>query len=262
MRITFPTSVIVLGGGAIALELASFYAGVGSRVTVIQRSAQVLKEMDADVAEALTEALEQRGIEIFRGTESARVPSASDDRKRVDFTHAGAERAVEAEEILYALGREANARVARARARRRDDRARPASPPTRSQQCEPAHIFAAGDVCGPHEVVHIAIQQGELAARNAARGLGRLDGELEDDGLRAQACSPFSRIREVAAVGPHRTRGAKLGTRLSDREVSLRRPRQSRWCAARRDGFVKLHRGRATRGASSARRASARKRRN
>ena len=31
------------------------------------------------------------------------------------------------------------------------------------------HIFAAGDACGPYEVVHLAIQQGELAARNAVR---------------------------------------------------------------------------------------------
>ena len=47
-----PASVVVLGGGAIALELASFYAGIGSRVSVIQRSELVLKETDADVAQA------------------------------------------------------------------------------------------------------------------------------------------------------------------------------------------------------------------
>src|SRR5260221_10417163 len=61
-----PASVVVLGGGAIALETASYYAGIGSRVSVIQRGGQGLKETDADVASALTEALEHRGIAIFR----------------------------------------------------------------------------------------------------------------------------------------------------------------------------------------------------
>ncbi|HEX8294765.1 MAG TPA: FAD-dependent oxidoreductase, partial [Chthoniobacteraceae bacterium] len=63
-----PASVIILGGGAIGLEAASYYAGLGSKVIVIQRSEQVLRETDSDVAAALTEALEKRGIVIYRGT--------------------------------------------------------------------------------------------------------------------------------------------------------------------------------------------------
>jgi len=47
---TIPKSVIVLGGGATALEFASYYDGLGSEVTLIQRSSQVLKEFDADIA--------------------------------------------------------------------------------------------------------------------------------------------------------------------------------------------------------------------
>src|SRR5207244_3733639 len=58
-----PGSVIVLGAGPTGLELAHYYAGLGSRVTIVQRSSQVLKETDADVAGALTDALRKRGIE-------------------------------------------------------------------------------------------------------------------------------------------------------------------------------------------------------
>src|SRR5260370_27432135 len=49
-----PPSVVILGGGAIALEFASFYSALGSKVTMIQRSSQFLKEADAYVAEAFT----------------------------------------------------------------------------------------------------------------------------------------------------------------------------------------------------------------
>jgi pyruvate/2-oxoglutarate dehydrogenase complex dihydrolipoamide dehydrogenase (E3) component len=193
-----PESMIVLGGGAIALELASFYAGVGSKVTVIQRSPQVLKGTDEDVAEAVTAGLEHRGIEIFRDTELLRAAKV-DDRKRVEFMHRGQERAVEADEILCALGRQPNltplsldcAGVLTSKS---------GVLTNASQQCQPAHIFAAGDVCGPHEVVHIAVQQGELAARNAARLLGRLDGEPEHMDYALKLFAVFTQP-EVASVG-------------------------------------------------------------
>ncbi len=193
-----PESVIVLGGGAIALELASYYRGVGSRVTVIQRGGQVLKEVDEDVATAVTEALESRGIEIFRQTALLRTELAG-DRKRVHFTHGGVERVVEAEQIIYALGRQPNIEglaLDRAGANIRDCTA----VADLQQRTGAEHLFAAGDVSGPHEVVHIAIQQGEVAARNAARLLGKLDTPVESMDYRLALFAVFTQP-QVAAVG-------------------------------------------------------------
>jgi pyruvate/2-oxoglutarate dehydrogenase complex dihydrolipoamide dehydrogenase (E3) component len=193
-----PASVVVLGGGAIALEAASYYAGIGSRVTVIQRSEQVLKETDEDVATALTEALEHRGIEIFRGTALLRAERVG-EVKRVYFTHAGAERFADGEEIIYALGREPALQTLEL-ARAGVAVAGRAIAADLQQRCGPAHIFAAGDVCGPFEVVHSAIQQAELAARNAARGLGRLGGAPEESDYRLALFAVFTHP-QVAAVG-------------------------------------------------------------
>jgi pyruvate/2-oxoglutarate dehydrogenase complex dihydrolipoamide dehydrogenase (E3) component len=193
-----PGSIIVLGGGAIALELATFYAGVGSKVTVIQRSPQILKEMDADIAEAVADGLRRRGVEIFCGTELQRAVRV-DGRKRIEFRHAGKERSVEAEEILYALGRKPN--LASLTLERSGVTTGKSSLTTNAhQQCQPGHIFAAGDICGPHEIVHIAIQQGELAARNAARLLGRLDGEMEKMDYALKLFAVFTHP-QAAAVG-------------------------------------------------------------
>jgi pyruvate/2-oxoglutarate dehydrogenase complex dihydrolipoamide dehydrogenase (E3) component len=201
-----PASLVVLGGGAIALEAASYYAGVGSQVTVIQRGEQVLKETDADVAEAVTEALERRGITILRGTALIRVERAG-ALKRVHFTHAGAERSVEAEEIIYALGREpALQTLDLPRAGVVVERGAIVTDP--HQRCGPEPIFAAGDVCGPFEVVHIAIQQAELAARNAARLLRRLDGPCEASDYRLALFAVFTHP-QVAVVG-HTEREARL----------------------------------------------------
>jgi pyruvate/2-oxoglutarate dehydrogenase complex dihydrolipoamide dehydrogenase (E3) component len=193
-----PESVIVLGAGAIGLEIATYYAGVGSKVTVIQRSPQVLKGSDSDVAEAVTEGLEHRGIEILRDTKLLRV-SKEDGRKRIVFEHQGQERAVEAREILCALGREpATASLGLDRAGVTTCDAGVVV--SKTQQTKAAHIFAAGDVCGPYEIVHLAVQQGEFAARNAARVLQRLDGELERMDYALKLFAVFTHP-EVATVG-------------------------------------------------------------
>jgi pyruvate/2-oxoglutarate dehydrogenase complex dihydrolipoamide dehydrogenase (E3) component len=193
-----PASVVVLGGGAIALELASFYAGIGSRVSVIQRGQQLLKEVDEDVATELTKALEHRGIEIFRGTKLLRAERVG-DRKRVHFSHGGKERFAEGDEIIYALGREPATEVLHlAKAEVKTDG--PQIVADAHQRCGPEHVFAAGDVCGPVEVVHIAILQAEAAARNAARTLGRLDGALEEMDYRLALFVVFT-DPEVASVG-------------------------------------------------------------
>ena len=72
----------------------------------------------------------------------------------------------------------------------------PGKPPLKTKA---AHIFAAGDVCGPYEIVHLAVQQGELAARNAARVLKRL-GELEKMDYSLKLFAVFTHP-EVATVG-------------------------------------------------------------
>jgi pyruvate/2-oxoglutarate dehydrogenase complex dihydrolipoamide dehydrogenase (E3) component len=174
-----PESVCILGGGAIALEFASYYHGLGIPTSVIQRSGQVLKEMDEDVAKALSHAMIKRGVKIFLDTKLGRV-ERHDGGKAVHFEQKGEKRKVEADQIIYALGR------------------RPATDGLSlekagvaldhglivvgaNQRSSVPHIFAAGDVCGPHEVVHIAIEQAAFAARNAARTLGRLSGD--DEGI-------------------------------------------------------------------------------
>ena len=240
---TIPASVCILGGGAIALEFASYYSGLGVPTTVIQRSAHILKEMDEDVTDALAAALEKHGAVIYRDTHLTRV-SRGASGKCVHFEQAGEPRMVEAQQIIYALGRAPaigglGLTLAGVRCAHGGILA------DATQQCGAPHLFAAGDVCGPHQVVHIAIQQGELAARNAARVLGRLGGALEqiDYALNLFAC--FTEP-QVAAAGLTERECAAQG-----REVLVARyPFADHGKALVRhatDGFVKLIADRASR---------------
>jgi len=195
---TIPGSVIVLGGGAIAIEFAHFYEGVGSEVTVLQRSEQVMKEMDVDVADAVVAAYRKRGMKVFLKTKTLRVEKYG-DRKRVFFEHEGVEKFVEADEIICALGRKPNLKplnLDRAGVEMEHGRL----PCSHRQQTNVPHIFAAGDAVGPHDIVHLGIQQGEIAGRNVAKLL-RLSAEpLEEADYRIKLSVIFSEP-QVASVG-------------------------------------------------------------
>lgn len=168
-----PGSVIVLGGGAIALEMAHYYEGLGVETTVIQRSPQVLSTMDEDVAKALEGALVDRGIDLYTDTALTRV-GVEEGKKVVYFDHHGEAASVRADEIMQALGRQPNTGgLALDLAGVELDGRHIGT--DEHQATSRANIFAAGDVAGPHEVVHIAIEQGEAAATNAAIHLGKLD---------------------------------------------------------------------------------------
>lgn len=170
-----PDSIIVLGGGAIALEMACYLEGLGREVIVIQRSDQVLSGSDRDITDALEAALTEReNFTLYIGTSLTRVYlDPESGKKTVVFNHRGEEKTVCADQILEALGRRANTdglslENASISLREGSDQIE-----TNDEQAtgNPA-VFAAGDVSGPHEIVHIAIEQGEIAAHNAAVDLG------------------------------------------------------------------------------------------
>ncbi len=202
-----PESFIVLGGGAIALEMAHYFEGIGRKVTVIQRSPHLLTGMDSDVAEVVREAFVRRGMAVHTGTSLRRV-ERHDDGKSVVFEQDGQEHTVTASEILLALGRRAavdglNADAAGVTMEKGHIAV------TATMQTSAPHIFAAGDVCGAADVVHVAIQQGELAARNAAQLL-RGEDVSEHMDYRLKLFGVFTEP-QVASVGMNEADAAASG---------------------------------------------------
>ncbi len=231
-----PDSFIVLGGGAIALEMAHFLNGIERKVTVLQRNTQLLTGIDADVAEVVRTSFIKRGINVNCGTKLERVEKTVTG-KRVVFLQDGQRHIVEASEILLALGRRpaldnlglktCGIELARG--------GTISVKPT--QQTEHPTIFAAGDVCGPLEVVHLAIQQGEVAARNAAKLMHGKPLEHKMD-YRCKLFGVFTQP-EVASVGLSETEAraqeldfAVASYPFSDHGKSI--------VAGETDGFVKL----------------------
>lgn len=161
-----PRSMIVLGAGPVAVELAQFFCRIGVQVTLIQRSGHILSWTDKDLARPVEDRLREEGMTLYTGTQLTGVAS-SGDLKIVRFIHQGREKSAAAEVILQALGRKPNTAGLNLDAAGVAVDAKGYVTVDDEMRTSARHIFAAGDVNGLHEVVHIAIQQGEIAAHNA-----------------------------------------------------------------------------------------------
>ena len=162
-----PKSVIVLGGGIVACELAQFLNRIGTRVTLVQRSQNILRDHSEEASAVVQQAFVDEGIELFAGTQ---IKSVTQDKRgtTVTFLHDGKKITRRAAHLFNALGREPNTAALNLPAAGVRRRTNGQILINRWQQTSTPHIYAAGDCSGPAEIVHIAIQQGELAARHAA----------------------------------------------------------------------------------------------
>ncbi len=160
-----PKSLIILGGGAIACEFAQFFARFGVKTTLIQRSERILKEFDADAGIEIEKVFRREGIRVFTGTKLVDAKRKG-KLKSVSFEQNGKRHSVAAEEILFALGRTPNTASLNLAAANVKTEANGRIITNAKMQSSAPHIFAAGDCTGPHEIVHIAVTQGEVAGHN------------------------------------------------------------------------------------------------
>src|SRR5665213_297326 len=161
-----PKSLIVLGGGPIAVELAQFFCRFDVKVTLIQRSEHLLREFDTDAASALEKALERDGIQLWSNTKLVGA-FREKRRKGIAFQYQHQTRRVIAQEILFALGRLPATRglgLEKMGVDTEDGRI----VVNAQMQTSVPHIYAAGDCASPYQIVHIGVEQGEIAARNIA----------------------------------------------------------------------------------------------
>jgi pyruvate/2-oxoglutarate dehydrogenase complex dihydrolipoamide dehydrogenase (E3) component len=165
---TPPKSMIVLGGGYVGCELGQFFARTGIATTFVVRGERFLTPEDADVGDALTAYFRADGIRVETRAKITGF-SMRDGLKVVTFERDGVESSVAAHEIFNALGRVPRITGLNLAAAGVASDARGITVDATLRTSQP-HIFAVGDVTGHYALVHVAIQQGEIAARNAVRG--------------------------------------------------------------------------------------------
>ena len=97
-----PKSLVVIGTGAVGMEMATVYASLGSRVTLVARSPEILPNYDAEIGKTVREAMVSRGATVLVATSVTKVTTNADGQKEV---HLDDGQVIQTEEILVATGR-------------------------------------------------------------------------------------------------------------------------------------------------------------
>jgi dihydrolipoamide dehydrogenase len=174
LEIDLPASLLVIGGGIIGLEMATVYAALGVRVSVVELTEGLMPGCDRDLVRPLEKHLGRRCERILLGTKVTVVEPVADGL-RANFDGPGAPGPQVYGKVLVCVGRTPNAhRVGTAAAGVRVSE-RGFIPVDRQMRTNVPHIFAIGDVVGPPMLAHKASHEGKVAAEVAAGLKSRFD---------------------------------------------------------------------------------------
>lgn len=158
-----PKTMIVLGGGIIGSEYASFFAALGTEVTVIDRKANMLPLLDTEIGVHLQTALVDIGLK-FRGNQEVKEICKNDGKACVRLKD-GTE--LTADVLLYALGRSANVETLKIENAGIQMNDKGYVIVNALFQTTTPNIYAVGDVIGGASLASTSMEQGRLAMRHA-----------------------------------------------------------------------------------------------
>jgi NAD(P) transhydrogenase len=158
-----PKTLIVLGGGIIGAEYASFFAALGTEVTVVDKRDHLLPLLDNEIGMHLQKALATIGLKVVGDKEMEDIRRVN-DHVEVCFKDGSK---MQGEMLLYALGREANVDKLQIENVGISLDKSGYIPVNALFQTIVPNIYAAGDVIGAPALASTSMEQGRLAARHA-----------------------------------------------------------------------------------------------
>ncbi|GGF16536.1 hypothetical protein GCM10010954_13930 [Halobacillus andaensis] len=165
-----PSSLVVIGGGVIGVELAQAMAHLGINVTILEGSDHILAKEDKEIAALAQEELAHK-LTVITYSQVERVES-SEEGVTVYFDKQGGQASVKASHLLVATGRKSNVeklQVNRAGIETEDE----AIKVDQRLRTNKPHIYAVGDCNGSMPFTHVAGMEGKIAVSNAIFGLSR-----------------------------------------------------------------------------------------
>lgn len=186
-----PKAVVVVGGGATGCEVAEYFAELGVKVLIMERSERLLPREDKEVGEILTEHFKTLGINVLV---SSKVVALEKDEisKRVVFMTEGREKMVRVDEVVIATGYSPvldygleNTSATFKKSGITVDK---------NLQTTARNIFAVGDILGGESSTELASYQGAFLANNLA---GKVKMALNYNGFSRRVAT----YPEIATVG-------------------------------------------------------------
>lgn len=194
-----PESLLVVGGGVIGCELAFIFAGLGSKVTVVDIMPTVLPMEDPDVSSAILASLKKHGIDVMCGVKIESITEG--DREVTALLDSG--RQLVAEKALLSVGRRANSEGIGLEELGVELNKRGEIAVDEDMETNVRGIYAIGDVVGNIMLAHVASHEGIVAAHNVA-------GDKKSMDYNAVPSAIFTRP-EVASVGLNEVQAKEQG---------------------------------------------------
>jgi len=162
-----PQRLLVIGGGIIGLEMAGVYHGLGSEVTVVELTGQLMPGTDKDLVRPLQKRISTRYSGIYVNTKVTSVELA-DDGLHVTFDGNKVPENTVFDRVLVSTGRTPNGQKIGAEAAGVDVTDRGFIPVDRQMRTNVPHIFAIGDIVGQPMLAHKATHEARVAAEVCA----------------------------------------------------------------------------------------------
>jgi pyruvate/2-oxoglutarate dehydrogenase complex dihydrolipoamide dehydrogenase (E3) component len=165
-----PEHLLVIGGGFIGLELSQAMRRFGSKVSLIERSEQLVSREDDDVSQVLTGAFRDEGVEIFLNAKTKRVTGKSGDAVQVVIEQNGVEKTLEGSHLLVATGRKPNTEGIGLELTGVEVTERGYIKVNERLQTTAPGIWAIGEVAGSPQFTHISVDDFRVVHANLSGG--------------------------------------------------------------------------------------------
>ena len=163
----FSGGLLVIGGGIIGLEMACVFDALGTRVSVVELTPQLMPGCDPDLVRPLERRIRARYSQILLGTKVSSV-EVRPEGLRVSFSGEKAPAPQMFERVLVAVGRAPNGNSVGAELAGVKVSGRGFIPVDKQMRTNVPHIFAVGDIAAPPMLAHKAMHEGKVAAEVAA----------------------------------------------------------------------------------------------
>lgn len=170
---SLPKSVVIIGGGVIGVEFGQFLNAMGTKVTLMELTPDLIPGSDKQIAALLQKMLTRSGIEVAADAAAKRI-DRRDTGNTVTYTVNGQEKTVIAEKILLTVGRKPDlSLLSNGKLGVQCEKGRIVV--DASMQTSVPGVYAAGDVVGGSMLAHVATAEGECAVRNMLGEKMRMD---------------------------------------------------------------------------------------
>ncbi|MDX8046045.1 dihydrolipoyl dehydrogenase [Gracilibacillus sp. S3-1-1] len=163
-----PESMIIVGGGVIGIEWASFLRDVGVEVTILEAQDQILTSFDQDIVKELKRNLKKKGITILEKAVLDTSSIEKGEQVKVGYQQNGKIESLVADKLLMAVGRKPNTHKIGIENTDIGLDAKGFIQVNEHFQTKESHIYAIGDVIGGMQLAHVATYEGKKAVEHIA----------------------------------------------------------------------------------------------